>query len=399
MSLVELLPKAVTPPVTPPYATREQQLARRHDNATSYLRLDDELCRCFLDAALYPPEFEGVKFLFPFVREAALLRVPRTQQHLTDWMYFAFHAGNDLGARHPELLQDVLPDYELREARRRMGVIKLLSEHDLGTGPALHHAFERVVQSQWADTPPERMDAVYSEVALRTLRTGFAVAALAQYDPRFCDFYQLTVPDARLHFPHILWRSWMGAPADSVGRTVLERLEHPVLRIVSQLYPGRATECNKVKDFLREHLAECGAVSENDCPASDAELMDWVAAGIAYGRRIQREQPETVQRIFAGCDPESFEGGLDTVRAVVAQAGGSDPARLLPLLKRWQKRVYGGDEPFFYGQAVERVALFVDFAIWIPWSTSSPGPARPDDPACPTPNSKENDDHEQSLSN
>jgi len=397
MRLTELPAPTATPPVLPAYATREQQLARRHNTVAPYLRLDDGRCRSFLDAALYPPEFEGVKLLFPFVREAALLQVPRDRKHLTDWMYFAFHAGNDLGARHPELLQEVLPDYELRDARRRMGVIKLLAEQEVGTGRALHRAFGRILEKQWPDNPAEKLDALYAELAMRTLRTGFAVATLAQLDPQLCDFYGTTVPNARLNFPHILWRHWLGAPADSVGRTIVDLLEHPLLRVVSQLYPGRATECAVVQDFLREHLAECGAVSENDCPASDAELIDWVAAGIDYGRRIQREQPETVQRIFAECNPKAFEDGLDQVRTVVAQAGGSDPAHLLPLLKRWQKSVYDGDEPYFYGQSVERVALFADFAIWIPWTASQPA-ARSHDLASPPPNPIGNDDHEQSLS-
>jgi hypothetical protein len=56
----------------------------------------------------------------------------------------------------------------------------------------------------------------------------------------------------------------------------------------------------------------------------------------------------------------------------VAEAGGVDAVLLLPRLKRWQKAVYDEDEPRFHGEAVKRVALFADFAVWIPWGLSQP---------------------------
>jgi hypothetical protein len=145
-----------------------------------------------------------------------------------------------------------------------------------------------------------------------------------------------------------------------------------VLRLVRQLYPAQPTECATVQRFLREHLHECGAKSEHDCPASDAELIDWVAAGMSYGQRVQREQPEIVRQIFAESDSKRLEDSLLVVQQVVAEAGGIDTVSLLPALKRWQKDAYDQNEPRFYGEAVERVCLFADFAVWIPWGLSQP---------------------------
>jgi len=364
--------KAPRPESTPSlaYLTCEQQLALRHDTAAPYFRLDDGMCRSFLQSGVCSPEFESIRLLFPFVREAVVMRIPRQQQRLTDFLYFAFHAGNDLGARHPELLVEVLPDHELFQARRRLGVIKFLSEEELGTGRALYHAFDCVVQGKNADTAPECLDAVYAELALRSLRCGFAVATLAHLDPELCDFYGPTKPDMKRHFPNFLWRTWLGAPADAVGISLIERLEHPLLRVASQLYPGRPTECAVVQSFIREHLSECGAVSENDCPATDSDLMKWIAAGMKCGRRLQREQPATLQQIFAEVSGEQLADSISVVHEVVAEAGSLKPALLLPALKRWQKDVYGWGEPSFYGQSVERVALFADFSCWIPWGLS-----------------------------
>jgi hypothetical protein len=60
------------------------------------------------------------------------------------------------------------------------------------------------------------------------------------------------------------------------------------------------------------------------------------------------------------------------VQDVVAEAGGVDPVSLLPALKHWQKGGTKPDEPLWYGRALERIVLFADFAVWIPWVLSQP---------------------------
>ena len=52
-------------------------------------------------------------------------------------------------------------------------------------------------------------------------------------------------------------------------------------------------------------------------------------------------------------------------REELYEAVWTKPVRLLGRLKRWQKDVYGWSEPWFYGQALARVAYFSDFAVWI----------------------------------
>jgi hypothetical protein len=354
----------------PAYFTREQQLARKHNTAASYLRLEDSLSRAFLQMGTDPSELEAVKLLFPFIREALWMQVPRKEGFLAHWMYFAFLSGFDLGSHRPELLPELLPDHHLRDCRRRLLQLQRLSGEERATDSALTQAFARVKQEHWPEVPPERLDEVHAEIALKTLRTGFAAATVAQHDAEICDFYGVLPSDVRLKLAQPLWRNWVGAPVDSMGLSLVERLEHPVLKVSRQMYPGQPVQCAAIQGFLREHLRECGVSSENECPASDAELLDWVSSGIDYGRRLQQEQPETVERIFAECDEDRLQGAITVVHKLVELAGSLEPAALVPALKRWHKEVHNEEEPTFYGNAVERVVLFADFAVWIPWGLS-----------------------------
>lgn len=109
------------------FATREQQAARKHSNPLPYFRPEDNLCRRFLEAATSPMEFEGLKLLFPFERELSVLQIYRKVATVAGRMQLAFIAGHDLGKRHAELLEEVLPGPELRETVLRVGIIKALS--------------------------------------------------------------------------------------------------------------------------------------------------------------------------------------------------------------------------------------------------------------------------------
>src|SRR6185369_13973280 len=108
--------------------------------------------------------------------------------------------------------------------------------------------------------------------------------------------------------------------------------------------------------------------SENECPASELDLLGWVAAGLEYGRRLKAESPKIVEGIFEEAQGTRLEKSKRIVRQVVAEAGGTDPVRLLGPLKAWQKDVYAWSEPGFYGQRLAQIAYFSDFAIWIPWA-------------------------------
>ncbi len=86
-----------------------------------------------------------------------------------------------------------------------------------------------------------------------------------------------------------------------------------------------------------------------------------------YGREVKTKHPELVERVFLEAKGERLDAAYSVVKGVVREAGGTEPATLLPHLRQWQKHVYGWSDPEFYGEELARVAYFSDFAVWIPW--------------------------------
>ena len=349
------------------YVTREAQAALKHNSALPYFRLEDSLCRRFLELAAVPSEFEGLKFLFPFVREMSLLRFPRNKNKLTVWMQLAFIAGHDLGHAVPERIEDILPGFELREAVRRVGVVQQCSGEEQLSFAGLNRACARIVEAQWAEVPEEKLEGVLLEAAIKSLRTGFAAGTVCQGDPLRCEFVWDIPKRIGPGITDIVSRAVVGAAYDAVGQPVSSLMEHPVLRLVRELYPVQPVERDSVLKFLRDQLLALGVKGENECPASELDLVDWVAAGINYGRNLMNNRPEILEAVFEDARGRRLEDAVCVVRQVVSEAGGTEPIRLLPRLKCWQQNVYGWSDPTCYGEELARVAYFVDFAIWIPW--------------------------------
>lgn len=350
------------------FATREEITARRHNTGLPYFRLDDSLCKRFLELATDPGDFEGLKLLFPFVREMSLLRCERSSLAKLDvWMQLAFMAGHDLGRAHPERVEDVLRGHELQEAARRLGVLGQSAGEEHLTLDGLRRACVDIVKAKWADAPQDRVLAVFLEAVLKTLRVGFAAATSAQCDPRLCELVW-DIPDRIGEgIADIVTRVLVGAPLRSVGKPLLSLMEHPVIRLAREYYRGEPIQAEMALGFMRDRLRDLGVRSENECPTSDADLLDWVAAGLEYGRQVKIEQPELLDQMFMESGECGLNGATSAVQRVVAEAGGTDPVRLLGPLKAWQQNVYGWAEPKFYGEALARVVYFADFAIWIPF--------------------------------
>jgi len=349
------------------FATREQQAARKHNNPLPYFRLEDTLCRRFLEAATSPTEFEGVKLLFPFERELSVLQIYRKVATIAGRMHLAFIAGYDLGKGHPELLEEVLPGPELRETVVRVGIIKTLSGEVNLSNQGLRSACEKIAKDKWSDVPEAQAEDVLLEATVKSLRAGFAAATVSQGDPEQCEFVWDLPERIGDMMSDIVSRSVVGAPLNAVGQPVTALLEHPLLRMARELYPAQPMECAVVREFLRGRLRALKVKSENECPGSERDLADWIAAGLEYGRRVRSEHPETVRTIFAQARGKRLDDAFSVVRRVVAEAGDTDPTRLLGSLKCWQESLYGWSEPGFYGQELARVVYFSDFAVWIPW--------------------------------
>jgi hypothetical protein len=349
------------------FRTAEEIAAAEGNTVRPYLRLEDSLCRRFLQLATDPREFAGLRLLFPFVREASVLRAGRGRDKFAGWMTLAFLAGHDLGRAHPDHVEDVLPDLEFRETMSRLAIIQRCSGEENLTLSGLRRACGRIVNEKWPDLAEHRLEDALLEAVVKSMRTGFAAATVARCDPVRCDFVCDIPERTGAEIKDIVGRALVGAPLNAVGRPVMELLEHPLLRLARDLHPSRPTERDTVLSYIRHRLFESRVRSENECPTSELDLIDWIGAGIDYGRRVKADRFEVVEKIFKECGERRLNNSLRIVRQVVAEAGGTEPVQLLGRLKVWQEGVYGWSEPGFYGEELARVAYFSDFAVWIPW--------------------------------
>ena len=337
--------------------TTQQELLAR------YFRLDDPLCREFLRAATVPAEFEGLKLLFPFVRDSSVMRGPRS---LAPWMPAAFMAGCDFGRAHPELTEVVLPDGELAASLRRL---HLIVRH-LGTPPqfspdAIFGACEKIVLTQWPHPAREQYDAILAEAVLKTLRVGFVAATAGQTDPTLADFLAAIPEHLYLRFPRDLClRAILHSPVAALGRPLTEQMAHPLLRLARLNYGATPIEGAAMEVFLTESLAALG-VTEDECPTAEADLAGWITRALTYGRHLQAERPERVAAILAETGEVQVQHVRELVAEVVGIAGGTlDLQRLVPAIL---DTAFVGTKVDWYGQNLARVLYVADFAVWVPW--------------------------------
>jgi hypothetical protein len=298
----------------------------------------------------------------------SVLRFGREKERLSLWMQLAFMAGHDLGRAHPEFVEEVLPGQELREGARRVGVIQQCSGQNHLTCAGPQRACEQIAETQWRDVPEGKYADVLLEAVVKSLRSGFAAGTVVQVDPLHCEFVWDIPERIADGMTTLASRLIVGALVNAVEKLVAVRLEHPLLRLAREYYPGKRKEPELVLGFLRAQLQSLQAKSEDQCPASELDLADWVSSAVDYGRRLYTKNPNQVSAVFEECRAFGLEGTLQLVRNRVARAGGTNPLRLVQQLKEWHQRAFDWLEPQFYGQELERVVHFADFALWIPWA-------------------------------
>lgn len=349
------------------FMTQEEAAARAGRGAEVYLWVDHPLCRSFLELGREAQHFTAVQVFFPFVREAALARLPLAQGHLADWLFFSFLAGWDMGGHHPELRDAILAGDEAEATRQRLETVRQLAGEVKLTAAGLTHAMKEVVAAKWPDVPDAEIVAVHAVGALKTMRAGF-LAAVTREEGQSPEAVVGQIPPRCTELLRdVLWRALVGAPAAAFGRPLADRLEHPLLRLAREKYPAQPKERTAALELLQERLRRHGVDSEHQCVTGRQTLPYWIAAGLHHGQKMLRERPQAVQEIFAESSEERLQDSLGVVRQVVAEVGSVAPERLLPRLETWQQRVYGWQQPGFYGRALAQIVYLVDFAMWVPW--------------------------------
>jgi len=357
------------------FMTAEERYARKHRTFLPYFRTSDSLCRGFLMMAADPLEFAGLKSLFPFVREMSLLRALRSRERISEWMPLAFMAGHDLGRACPELVEEILPGLEFGEAWRRVGALQHWSGQCVLNLGGLKMACTNIVQAQWPKVAADELEPLLLETVVKCLRTGFAAGSFCQTDPVYCEFVGNIPPRSGTGMGDLLSRFTILAPLYAAGKPATTLLEHPLIRMVRAFYAEQPSRCAMMLSFFRERLRALKVESENDCPCSELDLLDWITAAVRHGVTFARQHPALMRRIRR----ETARGKLACVGVelprVLARAGGMEPAGLLVPLKQWQKERYGKGEPAYYGEQLERVVYFCHLCALAPCVVDNVSPA------------------------
>jgi hypothetical protein len=333
----------------------------------SYLRCHDVVCREFLQLGQDPADFGAVRLFFPYVRELSACRTPREWSTVSDCQFFAYYAGHDLGCRHPELQEYILPDEEVREGRRRLQVLHYYAQGERLNQRGLQQAFEVVAETYRPKDDSVNANALVCELLLKSARTGYAAATVALTDPAVCELLDEPGQALARRFPATLERALAAAPWRTHEEGWLARSAHPLLRLAQELYPEGSLEAKTVLGFLEEQLQALGVKSEEDCPTGELDLLDWVASGLAFGRQLKQEQPKLVADIIKECAGPRLEASRSVIQEAVAKAGKVEAVRLIRPLLEWYGGAHQRGELHFYGQRLGRVGAIADFAVWIPW--------------------------------
>jgi hypothetical protein len=341
----------------------------RSELLEAYLLRHDAACRAFLRQGTNPADFEAVRLIFPFLRELTVCRAPRSWNSVSDCQFFAYYAGHDLGLRHPELQEDVLPGDEVREAERRLQVLHQCARGERLNRRGLELAFANVAESYRPKDDSTDVNALVSALLLKSARAGYAAATVALTNPVVFDLLDEPGKPMGPRFPATFERALVAAPWRTHEEGWLSSPWHPVLRLARELYPDHSLEGKTVLGFVEEQLRALGVKSEADCPTGELDLLNWVTAGLAYGRRLKKEQPQLVADILRECEGKRLESSRSVVKEVAAQAGSNEPVRLIRPLLEWYCGAHQCGELHFYGQQLGRVGAIADFAVWIPWLT------------------------------
>jgi len=339
----------------------EERLARLR----AYWRVDDVICREFLKLGTHPPDFEAVKLLFPYLRETAVCKTPREWQFVLDCQYFAFFAGHDLGCKHPEMVDLILPGGAVQESKRRLQVLQQCGGEERLTRRGLDRAFKTVAESYRPAKPDINVDGLVCSLILKSARAGVAAGTVALTDPVLSELLDGLSQPVGGNFP-TLEKAFIAAPwrAFEDGAAALQ---HPLLRLARELYPENSLEGKTVLTFLEEQLTKLGVRNEDECPAGDLDLLDWIATGLEFGRTVKAEQPALVADILEECAGQRLKDSRSVIKGVTTKAGRIEPLRLIRPILEWYGAVHQSEAPQFYGQWLERVSCIADFVVWIPW--------------------------------
>jgi hypothetical protein len=265
------------------------------------------------------------------------------------------------------LVDLILPEEEGKEAKRRLLVLQECGQEKWLNRRSLDCAFKSVAESYRPTEPGVNANALVCSLILKSARAGFAASTVALSDPVLSECVAGLGTPLGGAFPCTLEKAFVAAPWRAFEDGLTGAPRHPLLRLTRELYPEKTLEGNTVLTFLELQLKQFGVRSEEECPTGELDLLDLVAAGLAYGRRLKTERPELVANIITECAGKRLEDSKTVVQQVVTQAGQIEPVCLIRPLLKWYLKYHHDGDPSLYGHRLARVGCLGDFAVWIPW--------------------------------
>jgi len=325
------------------------------------------LCARLLADGANPRQFEWVKTIFPLFREASLFQLPRSLQSLPVWQPFAFFAGRKFGQTWPEkgtaLIESVESELD------PLGTLGRLRDA-LGPTEAnpwnLHDAFNRLMTGEKFND----LDGAFIRYTCQSFAAGLATATTALRQPDQVPFLARIHPRIRELRTQLHIRVLMNSCTDAERQPVLKQLQHPLLKVAATKYPRTPAERDAILPFFHEQLRAFGVKSENECPASDLDLVEWVDSATEYGRRLLKDNPERVKRVTRQLGRVEVKSIADVAEDVLRRARSRSALDVTRAILKWHEAVYRLTRPTYYGQELDRVVNCADFAIWAAWIIS-----------------------------
>ena len=366
------------------FKTREQQLCESDRAAWVQELLEwPILAAVYREAQSAPRQNPASRVFFAhsfaFFREAELLELPVEGGFLTEWFALAFESAYELAREYHEQAEAWLDEFSSDRllAERKWRTFKSQSQCPRKDA---HDFVKLAVQGghfrgQLAQENKATVSSLISGVEA-FFWTGLLAATEARHDPEALDlvewFDKASVVgwnDARFHTQLIRRAPRCGRKWSS------EFLKHPLLRIAEEKYKASPHEGAAIGGLLEQLCLRYEIQHEKQIICRDLNLAQWVRDAVEWGAWFLRENPDTVQQIFATTD--AFTGdclsqfyrrvldGLDDI---------SDFVRITIAFLSWQARERGEAATRYHGERLETVVDCVDAAAWLPWWLAQEAP-------------------------
>jgi hypothetical protein len=350
------------------FLTRQEELvasdAELAQHADHYYRCDDPLCKLLhrmsrKENGTFASEF------FPFYRKMSVFAFPQTNEFIPQWLLLAFATGQAYGNRFPKLAEDLF-ESDRPQAQLAWDVLASLRRRLDGTRinwVKLAKALNDCVRngSAWKK-------ANVIECLQRATWAGLSASTTARNDILQMDFLEEVQNSIRSSKLPLHFTAAINGPLVSHGRRALDLMLHPLLDVACEKYVPTPLEGRVILTYLNQELHRFGSHGEQECPASNRDLLKWVADATTYALELAEANSDLLSDVFDETGQPQLRMVLKILQNVSARIGAKSAPLILKSILEWHEDMFGWREPDYYGQALDRIVHCVDMAIWLAWA-------------------------------